>query len=472
MLLLHRAAMPVVSARNLSKAYGPQTLFSNIALTVRSGDRVGLLGANGAGKSTLLAVLAGTEAADEGTIDRRRGARILYLSQEPELDADATPRAIVAMGLAEWYQATRRYGELAKELEGGAADPRLLEEQARLVETIEHLGGWTRDHLALQMLERLGVRDIDRPVGTMSGGERRRVALAQLLVAEPALAILDEPTNHLDTDTIEWLEEYLAEKFTGAVLMVTHDRYVLDAVATRVVELEGGRLLEFEGGYADYLEQKAELVAHGERVEANRLNLFRREQAWLMRGAKARSTKQKARIQRAEALTAVKGPKEAAKANFAGLEQGAGRVGKTILDFDQVGIDIGARTLLRSLTLNMVAGDRLGIIGPNGIGKTSLLKVVSGELAPTRGSVTRGVNTQSCTSIRLARSYAMIGRCSTTSPSAKGRRGRAQAWCRSASARWRCGRTSSNSCSKGPSKGKRSLRSRGENAPGWRSPKR
>jgi ATP-binding cassette subfamily F protein uup len=389
--------LPVVSARHLSKSYGPQTLFEDISITVRSGERLGLLGANGAGKSTLLRVLAGTETVDVGVIDRRRGARVLYLAQEPVLDDAATPRQLVEQGLLEWHAATNQHAELTRALEAGASEVPidvLLEEQARLAETIEHLGGWSRDHVALAMLGHLGVHDVDRAVGTMSGGERRRVALAQILVSEPALAILDEPTNHLDTETIEWLEEFLANEFRGAVLMVTHDRYVLDAVADRIIELEQGKLTEFQGGYGDYLEQKAELIAQAGRVESNRLNLLRRERAWLQRGAKARSTKQKARVQRAQALVSAEGPKETEGVNLAGLEAGASRTGKTILDFQDAGLDLGGRTLIRSLTLNVVTGERMGIVGVNGVGKTSLLRLVSQELSPTSGKVVLGSNTR------------------------------------------------------------------------------
>jgi ATP-binding cassette subfamily F protein uup len=386
--------VPVVSARDVSKAYGTKTLFSEVSLTVRTGERVALLGMNGTGKSTLLRVLAGIEAADAGTIDRRRGARIAYLPQEPVLDPAATPRSVVEQGLSDWHDARRRHHELTGRIEANPTDVALLEEQAKLTDAIERLGGWTRDHVAREMLGHLGVTRIDQPVGTMSGGERRRVALAQLLVSEPTLAILDEPTNHLDTDTIEWLETHLVEKFAGAVLMVTHDRYVLDAVAERTLELENGKLTEFSGGYAQYLEQKAELELHAERVEQNRLNLLRREREWLMRGARARTTKQKARRDRAQGLLAAQAPKEAAKVSLAGFEQSATRMGRTILDLENVGLELGGRQLISSLTLHLVAGDRVGVIGPNGVGKTSLLRLVSGELAATRGQVARGVNTR------------------------------------------------------------------------------
>jgi ATP-binding cassette subfamily F protein uup len=383
--------MSIVSARALSKAYGARSLFEGISLTVEPGDRVGLLGMNGAGKSTLLRVMAGLEPADAGVVDRQRDTSILYLSQEPELPADKTPRAIVAAGLKEWHAATERYEAISRQIEREGTGAALLTEQAHLAEAIERLGGWERGHVVGDMLAKLGVREPDREVATMSGGERRRVALAALLVAQPALAILDEPTNHLDADTIEWLEEYLASQFPGAVLLVTHDRYVLDAIATRIVELENGALTEYEGNYGDYLEQRETRMAHADRAESNRLNLVRRERAWLMRGARARSTKQKARIQRAEAVIAIEGPREQQRVQ---LDAVAAGMGKTILELRDVSLDLGGRTLVKPMTLHMVSGDRIGIIGPNGAGKTSLLKLVSGELEPTRGLVVRGTQTR------------------------------------------------------------------------------
>ncbi len=382
--------MTILSARSLCKAYGEQTLFADASVTLEGGDRVGLLGINGSGKSTLLRVIAGLEPADAGVIDRRRGARILYLPQEPVLDPGSTARAIALEGLTEWYETKGLHAAVTEAIDHGDRDSGKIDEQARLAERVESLGGWDRDHVAIEILHKLGVRDTDRPVGTMSGGEQRRVALARLLVAEPDLAILDEPTNHLDPEAIEWLEEHLAV-MRGAVLVVTHDRYVLDAVATRVLELDQGRLREFVGNYADYLDQKAALLEHEARVESNRLNLLRREKAWLMRGARARTTKQKARIQRAEEVLAVKAPREAAEAV---LMATATRTGKTILELHDVGLDLGGRRLIDDLTLYLVKGDRVGVVGGNGAGKTSLLKLVSGELPPTRGRVVRGTQTR------------------------------------------------------------------------------
>jgi ATP-binding cassette subfamily F protein uup len=380
----------ILSARSLCKAYGPQTLFADASVTLEEGDRIGLLGINGSGKSTLLRVIAGLESADAGVIDQRRGARILYLSQEPVLDPLASARTIALEGLTEWYETKARHAAVTETIAQGDRSAARVEEQARLGERVEALGGWERDHVAIEILHKLGVLDTDRPVGTMSGGEHRRVALARVLIAEPDLAILDEPTNHLDPEAIEWLEEHLAA-MRGAVLVVTHDRYVLDAVATRVLELDQGRLREFSGNYSDYLDQKALLLEHEARVESNRLNLLRREKAWLMRGARARTTKQKARIHRAEEALAVQAPREAGQASLVATTT---RTGKTILELHDVGLDVGGRTLIDDLTLYLVKGDRVGVVGGNGAGKTSLLKMVSGELEPTRGRVVRGTQTQ------------------------------------------------------------------------------
>ncbi|CAN5562602.1 energy-dependent translational throttle protein EttA [soil metagenome] len=393
--------MPVLSIRGVSKAYGARPLLTDATFTLRRGEKAALLGPNGTGKSTLLRILAGLEPADVGTIDRRRDATILYLPQEPELDQEKSPRAIVSEGLAQWDIVHREHDEVSRRIGAGEATAELLAAQAALGEQIEHLGGWQRDHEVDEILSHLGIaeRDRDRAVKTMSGGERRRVALARILVARPDLAILDEPTNHLDADTIAWLEEYLRD-FPGAVLLVTHDRYVLDTVATRILDLENGRLTEYTkrndklGAYADFLEQRAERDSHEERVEKNRQNLLRREIEWLRRGPKARSTKQKARIQRADAAIAVEAPRERGAVQLVGLETGGGRLGGTILELLGVKVDIGGRTLVNELDLRLVKGDRIGVVGPNGAGKTSLLRVITKEIEPVLGKVIRGMQTK------------------------------------------------------------------------------
>src|SRR6187399_1828007 len=207
--------MPVLTAHAVTKAYGLRPLFDKATFTIRRGEKVALLGPNGTGKSTLLRVLAGLEPLDAGTIDRRRGASILYLPQEPQLDKELTPREIAREGLVLWHAAKERYDEVSARIGAGDIDEAILGEQATLAEDVERLGGWSRDHEVDEVLAHLGVHDVDRPVGTMSGGERRRVALARILIAKPDFAIFDEPTNHLDADTITWLEEYLVDEFPG-----------------------------------------------------------------------------------------------------------------------------------------------------------------------------------------------------------------------------------------------------------------
>jgi len=392
--------MPVLTAHAVSKAYGLRPLFDQATFTIRRGEKVALLGPNGTGKSTLLRVLAGLEPLDTGTIDRRRDAVILYLPQEPELDPERTPREIAREGLTQWHAAKSMYDAVSDRIGAGEMTDELMAEQAKLAEDVERLGGWSRDHEVDEILLHLGVTDVERAVGTMSGGEKRRVALARILVAKPDLAIFDEPTNHLDADTIAWLEDYLVREFPGAVLLVTHDRYVLDKVATRVFDLENGQVTEYtkrsdrEGAFVDFLEQKAERLAQAGRVESNRQNFLRKEIEWLRRGPKARSTKQKARIQRAETAIAADGPRLRGEVELVGLEAGASRLGKTILDLENVSLDLGGRRLIDNLSLRLVKGARVGIVGPNGAGKTTLLKLVTGELTATAGKVTRGLQTK------------------------------------------------------------------------------
>jgi ATP-binding cassette subfamily F protein uup len=372
--------MPALAAQHIRKAYGSQVVLEDATFTLGRGERVGLIGVNGSGKSTLAKILAGVETADGGTLSLRRGLAIRYLAQEPELDPDASARAVVEEALTAWKAATSRHAAVTAKLGGGAqaGHEALVHEQAELAETIERLGGWERGHEALGLLHKLGVREVERPCGSRSGGERRRIAIAQLLVASPDIAILDEPTNHLDADTAAWLEGFLADEFRGAILLVTHDRYFLDAIAQRIVEVERGRLTSYPGGYGDYLEKKAELLAHEERVEQNRQNLLRREREWLSRGPRARSTKQKARIGRALELEA-RGPATGGRPGDVSLVTAASaRQGKTILELRgvQVAPAEGAPALNAPLDLIVGAGDRIGIVGPNGAGKTTLVRAI------------------------------------------------------------------------------------------------
>jgi ABC transport system ATP-binding/permease protein len=388
--------MPALSAQHLRKAFGPQVVLDDATFALARGEKVGLIGANGAGKSTLAKILAGLETPDGGTLSVRRGLSVRYLAQEPEIDPDASARSVVEDALTAWREASSRHASVTAKL-AQETDPArheaLLAEQAELDEAIVRLGGWERGHEALGFLDKLGVRDVDRPCGLRSGGERRRIALAQLLVASPDIAILDEPTNHLDADTAAWLEELLDRRFRGALVLVTHDRYFLDAVATRIVELERGKLVSYEGGYGDYLDKKAELLAHEERVEQNRKNALRREREWLARGPKARSTKQKARIQRAVALEAAT-PATAGRPGEVTLVTGsAPQQGKTVLELRGLQVAATAATaatrdahaLNAPFNLIVTAGERIGIVGPNGAGKTTLLRAILAAVQESRG---------------------------------------------------------------------------------------
>ena len=383
--------MVLLAAHKLSKAYGPQVLFTDVEITISEGDRIGLLGVNGAGKSTLLKCIGGLEPSDGGNIERQRGASILFLEQEPELPPDVAARTWVEGGLAEWSAAKARHDDVAAELSAGSRDPKLVDEIAHLGEELERLGGWARDHEVDEVLQKLGIRTPEQTVGTMSGGERRRVALARILVARPHLAILDEPTNHLDADVIAWLETFLVDRFPGAVLMVTHDRYVLDAVCNRILDLDRGALKEYTGNYGDYLEARAIADDQEARVESNRQNFLRREVAWLRRGPKARSTKQKARIHRANDALAVEAPRERGKVL---LEAEVSRLGGTILDVEETVFAIGDRVLNEPFSLRLTRGERIGIVGPNGLGKTTLLKAVAGEGLALSGKITLGAQTK------------------------------------------------------------------------------
>lgn len=382
--------MTVLSAHDLTKSFGPQVVLDRVSVSIEPGERVGLVGVNGSGKSTLARILAGVQAPDGGSVARRRGAEVAYLAQEHAFAPDETPRTVVLSGLRAWAEAKARYDEASAALATGAGDlDALLEAQAAAAADVERLGGWDEMHRVESILGHVGVVRLDAPMGTLSGGDRRRVALARILVARPDLAILDEPSNHLDANTVEWLERYLLEEHRGALLLITHDRYLLDRVAERTLELDRGKLHSYDGGYEAYLEAKAEREALAARTEANRQNLLRRELEWLRRQPKARGTKQKARIQRAEAAKAAAPPPPGRALE---LSLDTVRSGKTVLELNGLSIERGGRTLVKGLDLVVGRGERLGIVGRNGAGKTSLLAAILGRLEPSEGRVVLGQN--------------------------------------------------------------------------------
>ncbi|MBX3258567.1 MAG: ABC-F family ATP-binding cassette domain-containing protein [Labilithrix sp.] len=372
--------MSVLAALDIEKAYGERVLLAKASLTIDDGERVGVVGRNGAGKSTFARILAGVEPADGGSIALRRGARVAFLAQEPVLDEERSVRATVEEGLEAWLAARERHDEVTARIGAGETTDALLAEQVAAGAEVERLGGWDRSHEVERVIAHLGVGDvIERPTGRLSGGQRRRVALAQVLVGAPDVMILDEPTNHLDADTIDWLERYLAEEFRGAVLFVTHDRWLLDRIADRTVEVDRGSIYPYDGGYAAYLEAKAERLAIAERTEKNRQNFLRTELEWLRRQPKARGTKQKARIERAEAAKAAGPAREEGRVELSAEVTDAGR---SVLDVRGLDLSLGERRLVKGLDLAMTTGERLGVLGPNGAGKTTLLRAI---LAATAG---------------------------------------------------------------------------------------
>jgi ABC transport system ATP-binding/permease protein len=386
--------MSVLSVQDLRKTYGTRVVFDGVSFGVAEGEAVGFIGVNGSGKTTLFRILAGEEGVTSGTVAVRRDATVGYLSQEPGFAEGASVREAVAAGRPELVAALREHREISEALSRpGANVDRLLAGQSRAAARIEAQGGWDWEHRVETMLTRLGVLEWDAPVGPLSGGERKRVALARVLLARPDILLLDEPTNHLDADTVAWLEEHLLE-YPGTILLITHDRYFLDRVVDRMVEVTQGELISFAGGYTEYLEAKTEREERKAVEDEKRRKLIEKELAWVRRSPSARTGKQKARIGRLDGLTA-EAEALPRTGEVADIRAGAApRLGRTVLELHDVSRAFGERVLIRDLSLRLRAGERLGIIGPNGSGKTTLLRLILGELAADSGSVVLGKNTR------------------------------------------------------------------------------
>ncbi|MBK8014815.1 MAG: ABC-F family ATP-binding cassette domain-containing protein [Deltaproteobacteria bacterium] len=397
--------MSLVSLQKVSKRYADRTILDEVSITIEARDRVGLIGVNGAGKSTLLKILLGLEEPDDGLIQRKRDLTTGLVPQNPILDPGASVAQIVRSGLLEHEALKGRYEAIAQALESKEADRpdtphavesasrevfALLEEQAHLAEQLTHAAGWETAHRADAVMSALGLPPGDRTAGSLSLGEQRRVALARALLAQPELLVLDEPTNHVDVATIEWLEDALAE-WPGALILVTHDRFFLDKVANRHAEIDRGTLRLYEGNYAEYLAARALREQIEESTEHKRQRAIENELTWVRRRAPARTTKQRARLERFDAMVAARpqGPVGEAKFRLPHPK----RLGKTILELRGVDVSIEGRWLIRDLDLGLKHGDRLGIVGPNGIGKTTLLRVIQQERIPDRGEIIVGQNT-------------------------------------------------------------------------------
>lgn len=381
--------MILLSAQNLAKSHGIKPLFSQISFGIEDTDRIGIIGANGSGKSTLLQVLAGATPADSGQITLRQGIRIEYAPQNPHFDPDHSVLDHIFASQTAVASAVRNYEELCHLMET-APSTEVENRLARALEQMDAAQAWEFESRAKAILDRLGVTHLDAPMGTLSGGYRKRVALARALMAEADLLILDEPTNHLDADTIAWLEDYL-NRMSGALLLVTHDRYFLDRVTRRIVELDGGRLFTYDGNFSYYLEKKAEQEAADVRADDRRRSILRKELEWLGRGARARRTKEKHRIDRIQDL---KNAAPARRAEALRFESAGQRIGTKIVELEGVSLAFGARTIISDFTYTIAPGERLGIVGPNGAGKSTLTNLITGRLAPDSGTVDIGTTVQ------------------------------------------------------------------------------
>ncbi|MFO7628732.1 MAG: ABC-F family ATP-binding cassette domain-containing protein [Prochlorococcaceae cyanobacterium] len=389
--------MSLISLMGVRKDYGIRTLFADLSLHVAPRERIGLIGPNGAGKSTLLRILAGDEPPGAGERRLAPQARIVMVAQEPRIDPERTVLEQVFADSGEKMALLRRYTAVSEALAHAHAEGRdegsLLAELGSLNGRMDQSQAWGLEQQIREVLERLGIGDTSRRVGDLSGGYRKRLALAAALVAEPDVLLLDEPTNHLDADCIEWLQGYL-ERFSGALVLITHDRYVLDQVTRRIVEVDRGEARRYDGNYATYLSRKAEEEAAAAASEQKLQGALRRELEWLSRGPKARSTKQKARIQRIEAMQEA--PKRQSKGQLS-LASNQRRLGKRVIEAEDLAVwasdearAAGARPLLEGFSYAFNPEDRVGIIGPNGAGKSTLLDLIAGRRAPHGGRLELG----------------------------------------------------------------------------------
>ncbi|WP_058304332.1 ABC-F family ATP-binding cassette domain-containing protein [Gorillibacterium timonense] len=384
--------MSILNIENFTKSYGEKVLFDGISFSIAERQRIGLIGVNGTGKSSLLRAVAGIEPPDGGKALHAKEYRIEYLAQTPEFAAGITVLEHIFRGDNPLMRTLRDYEAALAELEADPSHPKKQEKLFAIQQRMDSENAWEAEAQAKSILGKLGIRDYGKEVAALSGGQRKRVALASALIQPADLLLLDEPTNHIDNQTVQWLEEELS-RYRGALLLVTHDRYFLDRVTNRIFELHRGRLHTYEGNYSVFLEKKAEREEQEASSEAKRQNLLRRELEWLKRGAKARTTKQKARIERTEELRDRKVDRPDEAIDFA---VGGSRLGKKVVELEDVGIRIGDRKLVNDFTHIVLPGERIGIIGPNGSGKTTLLNVIAGRLSPDEGTVETG------TTVKLA----------------------------------------------------------------------
>ena len=381
--------MPYVTLDNASLAFGHHALLDHAAFQLDAGERVGLIGRNGAGKSSLLKAIAGSIKLDDGNVWRAPNVRVVYVPQEPELDATHTVFEAVAEGLGALQQIIIDYHAVTHDMGMQDADiDALMTKMQTLQHELDSQNGWAAQSRVETVLTRLKL-DADALVSTLSGGWRKRVALGRALVAEPEVLLLDEPTNHLDLEAIEWLEDLLLS-FNGSVLFITHDRRFLDKLATRITELDRGKLTDFVGNFTQYQVKKEELIAVEETHAAKFDKFLAQEEVWIRQGIKARRTRNEGRVRRLEALRLDRAARRERQGNVK-LNLDAGECsGKLVAELDNVVKAYGNKTLINGFSTRILRGDKIGLLGPNGIGKTTLLKLILGDIEADSGSVERG----------------------------------------------------------------------------------
>lgn len=378
--------MNLLTAEYLSKSYSEKILFENISIGINEGDKIGVIGVNGTGKSTLLKVISGSETADSGKITKGNNVRIEYLPQTPLFYDDVTVIEQIFKGNSSIMKLIIEYEEVLIKLDNNPNDNELQKSLLNINQRMDAANAWQIESEAKIILSILGITDYYARVGTLSGGQKKRIALAGALINPSDLLILDEPTNHMDNETIAWLEQYL-NKRQGALLMITHDRYFLDRVTNRIIELDNGKLYSYDGNYSVFLEKKVEREALLKATQDKLDNLLRKELAWIRRGAKARTTKQKARIDRFEIL---KEEKTEVNKDKLDISVGSSRLGKKIMELNNISKSYGNRKLIENFSYIAMRNDRVGIIGSNGSGKSTLLNIIAGKIIPDSGVVNIG----------------------------------------------------------------------------------
>ena len=376
----------VLTVEDLGKSYGEKVLFSHVNLNVNENDKIGIVGVNGTGKSTFLKTVAGKLTADTGNMVTMRNLRISFLEQSKEFDMENTVLMEVFKDDSPLMIALRDYEAALARSEAGDVSPEVQQALVNASAKIDSVNGWSMESEAKTILNHLGIQDFEARVGSLSSGQQKRMALATALIQPCDLLILDEPTNHLDSETIGWLEEYLA-RWKGSLLTVTHDRYFLDRVTNGILEFDKGRTYSYDGNYSQFLELKAARIEQEEAGERKRQNFLRNELAWIRRGAQARSTKQKARIQRYEQ---VRDQKVDLTRNQVEIGLAGSRLGRKIIELANVTYEWEGKTYINDFTYTVLRNDRIGILGGNGTGKSTLLNIIAGRLQPTKGVVDIG----------------------------------------------------------------------------------